>query len=156
MLNKIAALSYVKKVHLNKQVHASLEQSVHQIRADSVWSELGSQGDSVIVGEIDTGIDYADSALGGGFGPGYKVIGGYNFIDSTGNPMDDNGHGTHVAGIIAANGAGLQGVAPHAKLMAFKVLDQNGSGTEDEVIAGIERAVDPHDGYSKIMLILQI
>ena len=145
MLNQIAALSYVKKVHLNKQVHASLEQSVHQIRADAVWSELGCQGDGVIVGEIDTGIDYADSALGGGFGPAYKVIGGYNFIDSTGNPMDDNGHGTHVAGIIAANGKGLQGVAPHAKLMAFKVLNQYGSGTEDEVMAGIERAVDPND-----------
>jgi hypothetical protein len=145
MLNQIAALSYVKKVHLNKQVHASLEQSIHQIRADSVWSELGSQGDGVIVGEIDTGIDYADSALGGGFGPGYKVIGGYNFIDTTAPPMDDHGHGTHVAGIIAANGAGLRGVAPYAKLMAFKVLNQYGSGTEDEVMAGIERAVDPND-----------
>ena len=150
MLGKIAALSYVKKVHINKQVHASLEQSVHQIRADSVWSKLGSQGDSVIVGEIDTGIDYADSALGGGFGPGHKVIGGYNLIDTTALPMDDNGHGTHVAGIIAANGMGLHGVAPHAKLMAFKVLDQYGSGTEDEVIGGIERAVDPNnDGNTK-------
>ncbi len=152
MLNQIAALSYVKKVHLNQQVHASLEQSVHQIRADSVWREFGTEGDSVIVGEIDTGIDYADSALGGGIGPGYKVIGGYNFIDSTGNPMDDNGHGTHVAGIIAANGAGLQGVAPHAKLMAFKVLDQNGEGTEDVVIAGIEMAVEDHVDIANMSL----
>jgi len=144
MVNQIAALSYVKKVHLNKQMHASLEQSVHQIRADSVWSEFGTKGDSVIVGEIDTGIDYTDSALGGGFGPAYKVIGGYNFIDSTGNPMDDNGHGTHVAGIIAANGAGLQGVAPHARLMAYKVLNQQGYGTEDVVIAGIEMAAQDH------------
>ena len=152
LINQIAALSYVKKVHLNTPVHASLEQSVHQIRADSVWKEFGNEGDSVIVGEIDTGIDYADSALGGGFGPGYKVIGGYNFIDSTGNPMDDNGHGTHVAGIIAANGAGLQGVAPHAKLMAFKVLDQNGEGTEDVVIAGIEMAVEDHVDIANMSL----
>jgi subtilisin family serine protease len=142
MLNKIAALSYVKKVHLNKQVHASLEQSVHQIRADSVWSELGSQGDSVVVGELDTGIDYTDSALGGGLGN--KVIYGFNFINDTRYAMDDNGHGTHVAGIIAADGAGLKGVAPHAKLMAFKVLDQNGYGTEDDIIAGIETAVTRH------------
>ncbi len=152
MVNRIAALSYVKKVHLNTPVHASLEQSIHQIRADSVWKEFGTEGDSVIVGEIDTGIDYTDSALGGGFGPGYKVIGGYNFIDSTGNPMDDNGHGTHVAGIIAANGAGLQGVAPHAKLMAFKVLDQNGEGTEDVVIAGIEMAVEDHVDIANMSL----
>lgn len=152
MLTKIAALSYVKKVHLNKQVHASLEQSVNQIRADSVWSELGSQGDSVIVGELDTGIDYADSALGSGYGPGFKVIGGYNFIDSTAPPMDDHGHGTHVAGIIAANGGGLKGVAPHAKLMAFKVLDQYGSGTEDEVIAGIEMAAEDHVDIANMSL----
>jgi len=82
------------------------------------------------VGELDTGIDYADSALGGGFGAGHKVIGGYDFVNNDADPMDDNGHGTHVAGIIAANGAGLRGVAPHAKLMAFKVLDHNGWGLQ--------------------------
>jgi hypothetical protein len=152
MVDKIAALSYIKKVYLDKQVHATLEQSVHQIRADSVWSEFGGLGDSVVVGELDTGIDYADSALGGGFGPGYKVIGGYDFVNNDADPMDDNGHGTHVAGIIAANGAGLQGVAPHARLMAFKVLDNNGSGTEDEVIAGIEKAVEDHVDVANMSL----
>lgn len=145
MVSQIARLSYVKKIHIDAPVKALLEQSVHQIRADSVWTKFGTQGDSVIVGIIDTGIDYADSALGGGFGPGYKVIGGYDFVNNDADPMDDNGHGTHVAGIVAANGDSLKGVAPHAKLMAFKVLNENGSGTESEVIAGIERATDPNN-----------
>ncbi|HUI30988.1 MAG TPA: S8 family serine peptidase [Candidatus Acidoferrales bacterium] len=147
MMPQIAQLSYVKKVYIDEPMKATLEQSVHQIRADSVWTKFGTKGDSVLVGIIDTGIDYTDSALGGGIGPGFKVVGGYNFINDTPDPMDDNGHGTHVAGIIAADGGGLEGVAPHAKLMALKVLDQYGGGTESTVIAGIERAVDPdNDG----------
>ncbi len=145
MMSQIAQLSYVKKIYIDEPMKALLEQSVHQIRADSVWSKFGTKGDSVLVGIIDTGIDWADSALGDGIGQGFKVVGGYNFINNTTDPMDDNGHGTHVAGIIAADGGGLEGVAPHAKLMAFKVLDQYGGGTESNVIAGIERATDPND-----------
>ncbi len=145
MVSQIAQLSYVKKIYDDVRVKASLEQSVHQIRADSVWSKFGTQGDSVIVGIIDTGIDYDDSALGGGFGPGFKVIGGYDFVNNDADPMDDNGHGTHVAGIVAADGDSLKGVAPHAKLMAFKVLDQYGNGSESDIIAGIEIAADPNN-----------
>lgn len=72
MVSQIAQLSYVKKIHIDEPVKAYLEQSVHQIRADSVWTRFGTKGDSVLVGIIDTGIDYADSALGGGFGPDSK------------------------------------------------------------------------------------
>ena len=145
MLSQIAGLSYVKRVFIDRPVKALLEQSVHQIRADSVWSIFGTKGDGIVVGTEDTGIDYGDSALGGGFGPGYKVVGGYNFIANNNDPMDDNGHGTHVAGIIAADGGGFEGVAPHAKLMAFKVLNSAGAGLESTVIAGVERAADPND-----------
>ena len=59
------------------------------------------------------------------------------------DPMDDFGHGTHVAGIAAANGTSLKGVAPDASLYAFKVLDNTGRGLNSVVIAGIERALDP-------------
>ena len=145
MISQIVSLNYVKKVHLDVQIKALLDHSVHQIHADSVWTKLGVQGDSIVVGIIDTGIDYLDIALGGGFGPGFKVIGGYDFVNNDDDPMDDYGHGTHVAGIVAANSDSLKGVAPHAKLMAFKVLDQYGSGTESNVLAGIERTADPND-----------
>jgi hypothetical protein len=145
MVSQIAQLSYVKRIYDDVRVKASLEQSVHQIRADSVWTKFHAQGDSVLVGIIDTGIDYDDSALGGGFGPRFKVIGGYDFVNNDADPMDDNGHGTHVAGIVAADGDSLKGVAPHAKLMAFKVLDQYGNGSESDIIAGIELAADPNN-----------
>jgi hypothetical protein len=145
MVSQISSLNYVKKVHIDVQVKALLDHSVHKIHADSVWIKLGAQGDSVVVGIIDSGIDYSDTLLGGGFGPSYKVIGGYDFVNNDADPMDDYGHGTHVAGIVAANSVHLKGVAPHAKLMAFKVIDHNGEGTESTVLAGIEGATDPND-----------
>ena len=69
-----------------------------------------------------------------------KVIGGYDYIYNDNNPMDDHGHGTHCASIAAGNGL-LKGVAPDAKLLAYKVLDYYGSGDDDDIIAGIDRAV---------------
>jgi subtilisin family serine protease len=144
-LPQILKLDYVKKIHFDKSVEAFLDQSIPLIQADSVWSQFGTQGDSIVVGILDTGIDYTHPALGGGFGTGFKVIGGYDIINDDPDPMDDNGHGTHVAGIVAADGDSLKGVAPKALLMAFKVLNADGFGSESEVIAGIERALDPNN-----------
>jgi subtilisin family serine protease len=145
LINDIQSLSYVKKVHLNKEIKAYLDESIKIIKADSVWHQFGSQGDSVVVGIIDTGIDYLNPALGGGIGKGFKVIGGYDFVNNDNDPMDDYGHGTHVAGIVAANGDSIKGVAPKALLMAFKVLNNYGYGYEDDVLAGVEAATDPND-----------
>ncbi len=144
-LTQISRLPYVKRIHFDHEVAADLHQSIPLIRADAVWQQFGSQGEGVVVGVIDTGIDYTHPALGGGFGPDFKVIGGYDLINDDPDPIDDNNHGTHVAGIVAAGGAGITGVAPKAKLMAFKVLSAAGSGPSSVVIAGIERAVDPND-----------
>ncbi len=144
-LQQIHHLPYIKRIHWDNKVEASLDESVPLIRADSVWYQYGTQGDSIVVGILDTGIDYRHPAVGGGIGPGFKVIGGYDVINRDVDPMDDNGHGTFVAGIVAADGDSIKGVAPKALLMSFKVLDQNGSGQQSQVIAGIERAVDPND-----------
>ena len=81
--------------------------------------------------------------------PTSKVIGGYDFFNNDNDPKDDNGHGTHVAGIAAGNGV-LKGVAPDAKLYAYKVLDSGASGGSPEgfqsmVVAGTDRAVDPNE-----------
>lgn len=75
---------------------------------------------------IDTGIDFMHPALGGGYGPGFKVAGGYDFVNGDDDPIDDQGHGTHVAGTIAASAHGLIGVAPEATLYAYKVLSETG------------------------------
>ncbi|MCK9409944.1 MAG: S8 family serine peptidase [Bacteroidetes bacterium] len=145
MIAAVERLPYVKKVHENRPVSASLHKSVPQIRANEVWSKYNVTGEGIVVGIIDTGIDYLHPALGGGIGSTFKVIGGYDFANNDTDPMDDHGHGTHVAGIVAADDAEVKGVAPKAKLYAFKVLNANGGGNTDDVIAAIERTVDPNN-----------
>jgi len=115
---------------------------VNQIGAGTVHAN-GNSGANVKVAIIDSGIDYTHADLGGCLGAGCKVEGGYDFVNKDSNPMDDDGHGTHVAGTIAANrdGGGVVGVAPDAKLYALKVLDASGSGYFSDIIKALEWAV---------------
>lgn len=100
--------------------------------------EAGNTGLDVKVAVIDSGIDYRHLDLDANY------AGGYDFVNNDADPMDDNGHGTHVAGTIAGedNGTGVVGVAPGAKLYALKVLNASGSGSYSNVIAALEWAVD--------------
>jgi subtilisin family serine protease len=139
----VRALPYVKAVHSDVKMEAHLVKSVPHIRAPQVWQDHGVRGRGVVIAVIDTGIDYTHRALGRGFGPGFKVIGGYDFVNGDADPKDDNGHGTHVAGIAAGNVAPVMGVAPEAMLLAYKVLDDQGDGNASIILAGIERAIDP-------------
>lgn len=142
VVEEIKKLPYVKKVFNNVEVKALDEPSNKVINADKVWNEFGSTGQGIKIAVIDTGIDYLHPDLGTGFGQNFKVLGGYDFFNNDPDPMDDNGHGTHVAGIIAANGM-IKGTAPDAALYAYKVLGKDGAGDLSTVIAGIERALDP-------------
>ncbi|HEX6096037.1 MAG TPA: S8 family serine peptidase [Thermoanaerobaculia bacterium] len=144
-LAAIRALPYVRAVHEDGKVEAYLARSVPHIGVPEVWQQYGRRGKGIVVAIIDTGVDYGHFALGEGFGPGYKVAGGWDFANDDADPMDDYGHGTHVAGIVAANHKYLTGVAPEATLLAYKVLDENGSGDKSAVLAGVERAIDPND-----------
>ena len=147
-LDQIRALPYVKRVVADVPMHALADSlNLTLINAPKVWSSLGSRGAGMTVAIIDTGIDYTHPALGSGFGPGFKVKGGWDFVNNDADPMDDNGHGTHVSGIVAGQSDVITGVAPDVSLIAYKVLGANGSGSESNVIAAIERAADPnHDG----------
>src|SRR5699024_2793151 len=147
--NKKAALldvPGVKNVYPDTEVRIELDNSVPFIGAPEVW-EMHDQDGSDITGEgmtvavIDTGVDYTHPDLGEGFGTDEKVIGGYDFVHNDNDPMDDNGHGTHVAGIIAANGQ-LKGVAPDASIMAYKVVDEKGYGQVSDIIAAVDAAAD--------------
>lgn len=94
-----------------------------------------TKGEGVRVGIIDTGADYKHEAIRGRF----DSEKGYNFVDDTDDPYDGNGHGTHVAGIVAGDGIG---VAPACTLYAIKVLTDEGYGSEADVLSGIEWAID--------------
>lgn len=113
---------------------------VKMINAPSTWAN-GYTGKGVVVAIIDTGIDTKHPALSG------RVIGGRNFTtDDNGNPdiyEDYNGHGTHVAGTIAANTnkIGITGVAPDASLLILKALDKRGSGSIASVVNAINYAI---------------
>lgn len=133
-----------KAIEKNEPISALLANSVPLINATKVWSvQVSGQnitGTDYAVCIIDTGIDYTHSDLGGCFGNGCKVLGGYDFVNNDTDPKDDNGHGSHVAGIVAANGA-INGAAPNANLVAVKVLDANGLGFLSNAIKAISWCV---------------
>jgi subtilisin family serine protease len=146
----------VQSVHADTQFKASLAQSVPLIGAPQVWTlvDRGGRpvtGQGVRVAVLDTGVDYRHPALGGCLGDGCKVVGGYDFVHDDGDPLDDHGHGTHVAGIVAADGL-LQGVAPEASLLAYKVLDGDGVGYASDIIAALEQAVADGAGVINLSL----
>jgi subtilisin family serine protease len=200
--DEIRKISGVKAVFPNLKVNITLMDSVPLINADDAW-QMQDANNQAITGKgmkiavIDTGVDYTHPDLGGCFGQGCKVEGGWDFVNSVdmnfdgdfddcyiediekteglfceyyfwidknndgdfddcyiesasgsicefdADPMDDHGHGTHCAGIAAGNGV-LKGIAPDAKIYAYKVLSSGGWGYNTWVIAGIERAVDPN------------
>ncbi|KAL9477642.1 hypothetical protein ACSS6W_007483 [Trichoderma asperelloides] len=130
----------------------------------------GIKGKGVKIGIIDTGVDYLHPSLGGGFGPGYKVSFGYDFVGDnyTGfnTPVPDNdplascatgGHGTHVTGIIgmtdASNqGFGLVGVAPEASIGMYRVFGCEGDSGDDVIMAAMQQAAE--DGVDLISMSL--
>lgn len=109
---------------------------VGAINAPDVWGV--TQGDGITVAVVDTGVSADNPDLAG------QVLPGINLLNNTTDASDDHGHGTHVAGTIAAianNGIGVAGVAPHAKILPIKVLDSSGSGTNETIANGILEAV---------------
>ncbi|KAG8936970.1 hypothetical protein FRC02_009107 [Tulasnella sp. 418] len=113
----------------------------------------GLTGKGIKVAVLDTGIDYRHPALGGGFGPGFKVDHGYDFVGDayTGSntpvpdndPLDCGGHGTHVSGIIAASldtNFNFSGVAPSASLGGYRVFGCEGSVSDDVLVEALLRA----------------
>ena len=121
----------------------SVPWGVAKINASAVQNLVpANTGAGVKIAIIDTGIDYTHPDLA----PVYK--GGYNFVKNTTDPKDDNGHGTHVAGIIAAaqNNYGIVGVAPGASIYSLKVLDASGSGSYSAIIAALQWCANKSNG----------
>ena len=129
----------LSNIENGQKIETYLEKSVPLIGAD-LPRNLGFEGEGIRIGVIDTGIDYNHPDLFG-FGPDGKVVGGYDYVDNDKEPMDTNGHGTEVAGIIAANG-NLKGVAPKAKLFAYRVSSTGEAVSSDFIVKAIHRAIE--------------
>jgi len=122
----------------------SKQWSYPKIRAPEAW-DITTGSASVVVAVVDTGVDYTHPELAGRMWTDGSGHFGYDFVSNDTDPKDECGHGTHVAGTIAAeinNGAGGTGVAPGVKIMAVRVLGADGSGYDSWVASGIRWAAD--------------
>ena len=129
----------VSQLETQNESELYLDRSVPYVGTDFPRIQ-GIDGEGIKIAVIDTGVDYNHPDLFG-WGPDGKVIGGYNFIKEGEPPLDTNGHGTQVAGVIAADGE-KSGVAPKAKILAYKV-SENGEGvSSDLIIRAIQKAIE--------------
>lgn len=121
---------------------------LRKIKAPEVWATHGVTGCDVTVAVLDTGLDVG---AGNDTHPDFMCSGkvnlapGTDLIEDDNVANDQNGHGTHVAGIIGActdNGTGVAGVAPDSTIMPVRVLDAGGSGNVGDLVAGIRKAAD--------------
>lgn len=130
-------------------------ESTHVITGVDKLHAQGITGKGIKIGIIDTGIDFTHPDLGGGIGPGFKIIGGFDFVGDAFNgsntpvpdpsPLDQcNGHGTHVAGIIGANPGNafnISGVAFDASITSYRIFGCSGSTTDDVIVDALLRGV---------------
>ncbi len=128
--------------HRNQEVSSQSANANTQIGANIVHA-LGNTGAGRVVVVLDTGYNYLHPELAGA-----SYGGGWDFVNNDNDPMDDNGHGSHVSGLITADGvnASAKGTAPDAKVVAGKVLNASGFGYFSDIVEAIYWAVDGPDG----------
>ena len=119
---------------------------IKKFNVQDLWKH--STGKGVKVAVVDTGCDFDHPDIKA------NIIDGINFVDKNKDPLDDNGHGSHCAGTIAAqnNGIGMVGVAPDSKIMPVKVLNGDGNGSLQAIINGIVWAADNEADFISLSL----
>ena len=132
-----AEMNHRVSIDAYNDTYRSQQWALTALKAETVHAE--NRGSGVTVAVIDTGVKSSHVDLSG------NVLSGTDYVAPGTSANDENGHGTHVAGIIAAlynNSRGIAGMAPRAKVLPVRVLDRNGSGTSANVAKGIIYAAD--------------
>ncbi len=152
VIKQIAERSEVLSVHFDRPIAGHNSRTAVSVGARAAQQQWGYDGAGIGVAVIDSGISgWHDDLSYSGSSPAVRVVGGQrvtgfvDFVNERLQAYDDNGHGTHVAGIIAGNGydsdGAHAGIAPAAHLVSLKVLDENGGGVISDVIAAFEWAI---------------
>lgn len=138
MSNKFNLLPYLKEdlFGLSPNDPQMMGWEIKKFHIDSLWNR--TTGNGVKVAVIDTGCDYNHPDIAN------NILQGRNFVEGNNDPIDRNGHGTHVSSTICAknNGFGMVGIAPETKIVPIKCLNDNGGGEENHIAAGILWAID--------------
>lgn len=140
-LEELARSRYVYKIWQDALVFPQLDVAVPS-SGGLIPYQAGLTGKGIVVAVLDTGIDPHEDLTE----PSNRILAWKDLVYHENSPYDDNGHGTHVAGIIAGNGrhsnGKYRGIAPEAKLVGVKILNEDGSGRLSDVISGIEWCID--------------
>ena len=119
------------------------------VGAAAARQEYGVDGTGMTVSVIDTGVDYNNPALGGGFGPNAKVIAGYDFATNTPDPMATNSqHGTAVAGLIGSDDPNNLGVAPGVNIVALRVTGSDNTASLSGIASALQWVINNHSQYN--------
>ena len=142
-LDEIQALANdtnVLSIEPDRVFHLELSESAPQIKVNMVWNQtyngVNLTGKYQTVCILDTGINYSHPNLI------HAYRGGYDYAYDDADPMDDDGHGTHVSGIVASNDTTYRGIAPDAGIIMIKVFDAAGDAFTSDIVAGIDWCTD--------------
>jgi len=146
-LQPLAMAPYVRRIWQDTKVKALLDIAV-PTTGSSVGQGLGYTGKDITVAIIDTGIAPHPDLTS----PQNRIIGWNDLVNGRTSPYDDNGHGTHVAGIVAGNGWASRGkytgMAPEANLVGIKALDKEGTGNISDILVAIEWCLEHQSMYN--------
>lgn len=125
-----------------------LQWNMRRVAAPGAWAV--TQGStSIVVAVIDSGLDLTHPEF-----PAWRVLEGWDYVRDDASPDDENGHGTHVTGLLAAttdNGQGISGLAPYVVIRPLKVLDQNGAGFVYDIASALYEAIGYFQPSAKII-----
>ncbi|WZL73086.1 S8 family peptidase [Clostridiaceae bacterium 35-E11] len=145
-VDSIAAHHMIQFINDDNKVFKCMDIATKCVAAQLV-NDTGYTGKGIGIAVIDTGVAPHDDLIR----PTNRIIAFKDFVNNRSQPYDDDGHGTHVAGIAAGNGyvnKKYKGIAPEANIIGVKVLDETGSGSTSDILAGIQWVIDHKDTYN--------
>ena len=155
MIYKLIQNDDVEFISFDSRVYTLLDVARRSVDAPFPHRS-GFDGEGITVAVVDTGVSPHVDLIK----PKNRIVGFIDLINKRDLPYDDNGHGTHIAGIIGANGYAsrgkLMGVAPGVNILAIKALDGNGSGTTSHILEAIEYIINTKDDYNTRVINLSI